>query len=46
MVADIVDGAVLVSELLLMVGIVNFSGGDQAFFVKHKFVVIHIIACP
>ena len=46
MVADIVDGAILVSDVLLMVGVVVFWGGDQAIFVKHKFVVIHIIACP
>ena len=46
MVVDITDGAVLVSECLLMASIVVFWGGDQAIVVTHKFVVIHIIACP
>ena len=36
MVADIVGGAVLVSDFLLMAGIVVFWGGDQAIFVSHK----------
>ena len=46
MVADFTDEAVLVSESLSMTGTVVFWGGDQAIFVKHKFVVIQIIACP
>ena len=46
MVADFADGAVLVSESLLMAGTMVFWGGDQAIFVKRRFVVIHIIVCP
>ena len=46
MVADIVAGAVLVSECLLMAIIEVFWVGDQAIVVTHKFVVIHSVACP
>ena len=46
MVANIADGAVLVSEWPFTAIIEVFWGGDQAIVVTHKFVVIHIIACP
>ena len=46
LVAGYFGGLVLVSESLLVVGTIVFWGGAQAIFVKHKFVVIHIIASP
>ena len=36
----------MVSDFLLMVGAVTFVDEDQIIFVKHKFVVIHIIVYP
>ena len=44
--ADYVGGLVLVSESLLVVGAIAFLGGDQASFVRHEFLIIHVIACP